>query len=133
LYFNDRLIQRLIITIIIDNLKDGIGRLRNIKSPKLCNRLQVKTLHTNIIEATVITGYARGEIVYIPKIPLILIDLFEFKRIQFPIKVCFAMTINKSQGQSLNMAGINLREDCFSHGQFYVGMLHVTELVLQVV
>ncbi|KAF0693444.1 ATP-dependent DNA helicase PIF1-like, partial [Aphis craccivora] len=30
------------------------------------------------------------------------------------------MTINKSKGQSLIMAGISLREECFSHGQFYV-------------
>ncbi|KAF0758250.1 ATP-dependent DNA helicase PIF1-like [Aphis craccivora] len=30
------------------------------------------------------------------------------------------MTINKSKGQSLIMAGIGLREECFSHGQFYV-------------
>ncbi|CAI6365572.1 unnamed protein product [Macrosiphum euphorbiae] len=75
----------------------------------------------NHSEAIVITGCARGDIVLIPRITLIPTDYpFEFKRIQFPLKVCFAMTINKSQGQSLGMAGIDLREECFSHGQFYV-------------
>lgn len=103
--------------------------LRNLNPPKLCNgtRLQVKALHKNIVEATVITGCARGEIVFIPRIPLIPSEYpFEFKRIQFPLKVCFAMTINKSQGQSLKMAGIDLTEDCFSHGQFYVACSRVS-------
>ncbi|KAF0743455.1 ATP-dependent DNA helicase RRM3-like, partial [Aphis craccivora] len=45
---------------------------------------------------------------------------FEFKSIQFPLKDCFAMTIKKSQGKSLSMVEINLREECFSHEQFYV-------------
>ncbi|XP_071575067.1 uncharacterized protein [Temnothorax nylanderi] len=103
--------------------------LRNLNPPKLCNgtRLQVKALYRNVIEATVFTGCARGETVFIPRIPLISSEyLFEFKRLQFPIKVCFAMTINKSQGQSLKVAGIDLSEDCFSHGQFYVACSRVS-------
>ena len=103
--------------------------LRNLNPPKLCNgtRLQVKVLHKNVIEATVITGCARGVSVFIPRIPLIPSEYpFEFKRLQFPLKVCFAMTINKSQGQSLKLAGIDLREDCFSHGQFYVACSRVS-------
>lgn len=37
------------------------------------------------------------------------------------------MTINKSQGQTLNTVGINLTEDCFSHGQFYVACSRVSQ------
>jgi PIF1 helicase. len=29
------------------------------------------------------------------------------------------MTINKSQGQSLSVCGVNLETPCFSHGQLY--------------
>lgn len=87
----------------------------------------MKALHKNLVEAIVITGCARGESVYIPRIPLIPSEYpFEFKRLQFPLKVCFAMTINKSQGQSLKTAGIDLRVDCFSHGQFYVACSRVS-------
>lgn len=103
--------------------------LRNLKPPKLCNgtRLQVKALHRNIVEATILTGSSQGETVFIPRIPLIPNDLpFEFKRLQFPLKVCFAMTINKSQGQTLKFAGVDLRQPCFSHGQFYVACSRVS-------
>lgn len=102
--------------------------LRNLKPLKLCNgtRLRTKALHTNVIEATVFTGCARGESVFLPRIPLIPSEYpFEFRRLQFPLKG-FAMTINKSQGQSLKVAGLDLREDCFSHGQFYVACSRIS-------
>ncbi|GBN39364.1 hypothetical protein AVEN_63674-1 [Araneus ventricosus] len=47
--------------------------LRNLYPPSLCNgtRLRIKKLMTNIIEAPIITGYAAGENVFIPKISII--------------------------------------------------------------
>ena len=35
------------------------------------------------------------------------------------------MTINKSQGQTLKHCGLYLENECFSHGQFYVGVSRV--------
>jgi ATP-dependent DNA helicase PIF1 len=35
------------------------------------------------------------------------------------------MTINKAQRQSLRVAGINLENPCFSHGQLYVACSRV--------
>jgi ATP-dependent DNA helicase PIF1 len=52
--------------------------------PKLRNgtRLCVKKLMPNIIEATILTGSAKGEDVFIPRIPLIPSDMpFDFKRL----------------------------------------------------
>uniref|UniRef100_A0A8C5G907 ATP-dependent DNA helicase n=1 Tax=Gouania willdenowi TaxID=441366 RepID=A0A8C5G907_GOUWI len=36
------------------------------------------------------------------------------------LRPCFAMTVNKSQGQSLQRVGVFSTRDFFSHGQFYV-------------
>ena len=50
---------------------------------------------------------------------------FEWKRRQFPLRLAFAMTITKSQGQTLKLVGVCLVQDCFSHGQLYVAMSRV--------
>uniref|UniRef100_A0A0L8FH83 ATP-dependent DNA helicase n=1 Tax=Octopus bimaculoides TaxID=37653 RepID=A0A0L8FH83_OCTBM len=50
---------------------------------------------------------------------------FNFCRSQFPVRTCFAMSINKSQGQTLSVAGIHLGKPCSSHGQFYVAFSRV--------
>ena len=36
------------------------------------------------------------------------------------MRVAFAMTINKSQGQTLQKVGVWLNDSCFAHGQLYV-------------
>lgn len=72
--------------------------LRNLSSPKLCNgtRLCIKNLQNNIIEASIMTGKEKGKTVFIPRIPLISTELpFRFKRLQFPVKLAYSMTINK--------------------------------------
>ena len=78
--------------------------LRNLDSPKLCNgtRLVITKMFPRVLSATILTGKARGESAFIPRIPLIPSDVpFEFRRLQFPVKLSFAMSINKSQGQTL--------------------------------
>ncbi|KAD0066211.1 hypothetical protein E3N88_44838 [Mikania micrantha] len=87
--------------------------LRNIDQKNgLCNgtRLKIISLGNRVIEAEVISGSHIGNRTFIPRIALIPSDKkvpFKFQRRQFPISVSFAMTINKSQGQSLSRVGVN--------------------------
>ena len=38
------------------------------------------------------------------------------------------MTVNKAEGQSLDVVGIDIREPASTHGQLYVALSRVTEL-----
>jgi ATP-dependent exoDNAse (exonuclease V) alpha subunit len=44
------------------------------------------------------------------------------------MRLCFAMTINKAQGQSLQKVGIDLRQPVFTYDQFYVAFSRVTDI-----
>ncbi|XP_055387806.1 ATP-dependent DNA helicase pif1-like [Condylostylus longicornis] len=46
---------------------------------------------------------------------------FNFVRHQFPLNLTYALTINKSQGQTFEKVGNYLEDPCFSHGQLYTG------------
>ncbi|GAA0180378.1 hypothetical protein LIER_30097 [Lithospermum erythrorhizon] len=39
-----------------------------------------------------------------------------------PVRLCFAMIINKAQFQTLDYVGIYLRQPVFAHGQLYVAL-----------
>ena len=80
----------------------------------------------NIIEGTILNGKFRGENILIPGIPIIPTDVpIQFKRIQFPIRLAFAMTNNKSQRQTMSVCGLDLSTPRFSHGQLYVACSRV--------
>lgn len=69
-----------------------------------------------------------------PRVPLETTEnqlSFTLRRVQFLIRLCFAMTINKSQGQSLTQVGVDLRVPAFSHGQLYAALSRVTNVAKQ--
>ena len=93
-------------------------------------RAVVKKLTQFIIEARIINGTRVGETILIPRIPLTPTDASNpvlFKRIQFPVKPAFALTINKSQGETFEVLGVDLRYSCFTHGQLYVAVSRVRQ------
>ncbi|XP_066228790.1 ATP-dependent DNA helicase PIF1-like [Saccopteryx leptura] len=106
-----------------------ITMLLNINQPKLCNGkwLAVKKLMSNVIEATILTGPLKGEDELIPHTSVIPTNMpFQFTRLQFPIRLAFAITINRAQGQSLELCTLDLHTDCFSHAQLYVACSRVS-------
>ncbi|PIA34361.1 hypothetical protein AQUCO_03800159v1 [Aquilegia coerulea] len=97
----------------------------------LCNgtRLMVVQFATRVIEAKILNGSHAGNYVFIPRItlqPSVSETPFQMARRQFPVRLAFAMTINKSQGQSVKYVGIDLRNHVFSHGQLYVALSRCT-------
>ena len=76
------------------------------------------------------TGPAKGTTFVVPRIKFVssVSDTeIKFSRVQFPVRPCFALTVHKAQGQSLERVGLSLMTDYFAHGQLYVALSRPTD------
>jgi hypothetical protein len=88
-------------------------------------RLMVTNMGSAILHGVLLNGSHKGQYASIPRIPVSTRQDdtigINFVRRQFPVRLAWAMTINKSQGQSLEYVGINFAKSwAFAHGQAYV-------------
>uniref|UniRef100_A0A7E4URS8 ATP-dependent DNA helicase n=1 Tax=Panagrellus redivivus TaxID=6233 RepID=A0A7E4URS8_PANRE len=113
------------------HLKKGavVMLLRNLRIHRgLCNgtRLIVQDMSKYHIGCIIATGASKGEYVILPRVTFLPNENdkspVKLKRRQFPVRLAFAMTINKSQGQTFERVGLDLTTGIFSHGQLYVAL-----------
>ena len=115
--------------------------LRNLDiNSGLCNgtTLQILSINYKGLRVKITNGSYIGNIGLIPRIDLNPSESSlpsRMKKRQFPFRLCFAMTINKTQGQSINNLGVYLPQPVFSHGQMYfalsrAGLPHKTKEML---
>jgi hypothetical protein len=105
--------------------------IRNLDpSNGVCNGTRgiLRRVDRRVLEVEIVGGDHHGERTFVPRLNLTAADAlpFQLKRRQFPVCLAFAMSINKSQGQSVKHVGLNLSTPVFTHGQLYVAMSRVT-------
>ena len=108
--------------------------LRNLAPARgLCNgaRMTLLRMSERVLEVKLIGGDHDGDVAFIPRVSLTPSGgttgfSFMLRRRQFPVRLAFALTINKAQGQSADFVGLDLRIPVFAHGQLYVAFSRAT-------
>jgi hypothetical protein len=93
--------------------------MRNIDvAGGLCNgtRLRVNSIGKRLLICTILTGKHKGE------------NAFIITRFQYPIKLCYTMTVHKAQGQTFDHVGVDFSGKIFTHGLVYVAISRCTSM-----
>lgn len=97
---------------------------RPMKASGLASNTRVRIRHIGDKLITV-RSLDDNRLVFVPrmrfKLALRETSSFEMTRVAFPLRLCYAMSVNKSQGQSFEQVLLDFTDDAFAHGHTYVG------------
>ncbi len=114
-------------------LNDYVFLIRNYSAKDdLMNgtKLRVLALPSGACRGILVRHLETGQIHLIPRILFEVkyvsrkrkVTPFKVMRRQYPVRLCYAMTVNKAMGQTLARVAVDLRIPVFSHGQLYVAL-----------
>jgi len=110
--------------------------IKNYNPPEVCNGVLCELLQWSKfnIQVRLLTGPGKRKIIMLPRCHFSILDgksglPFSFARWQFPIVCAYAVTIHKSQGQSLSRVGLFIEADAFVHGLIYVALSRVASWI----
>lgn len=113
-------------------INDIVLIMRPMKASGLASNSRVKILAISkkIIKVQQIEGIKKN-IVLVPRMRFTFRlkngKSFQLTRTQFPLRLAYAVTVNKSQGQTLGRVLEDATEEAFAHGQSYVARSRVTK------
>lgn len=112
------------IVMLLRNLEPAKGHVNG-------SRYIVEKMSNSLLHLKSACGEFKGERLLLPRVPFSPGDnqfpVPGFLRLKFPVQICFAITTNKAEGQSFNSSlGLDLRQDCFIHGQLNVALSRFT-------
>ena len=101
-----------IMVMFIRNLSFNINAIKGGKGV-------ITAIYLNLIEVRLFRKGIQPHIAFEGQVSK---NIISFHRHQYPLRIAYAMTVNKSQGQPLHTLGLDLRDYPFSHGQLYVAL-----------
>lgn len=102
--------------------------MRAYKGVQAGTRLIIKKLGKNFVIGKIVCGRQQGRLLKIRKVAFVLTmeqSNLKFVQVQIPVKLNFAMTINKAQGLEFDKLGLYFHAPPFKHGQLYVALSRV--------
>ena len=104
------------------NVADGVTNNTRVKLLKITTRyIRCQTLGDNPVHITL------PRIRFTFRLPYG--RSFDLTRLQFPLRRAFAISVHKSQGQTLGRCLLDMRSGFFAHGHLYVGLSRVTHFL----
>ena len=107
--------------------------IKNFMPPDVCNGVLCELICWSKfnVQVKLLTGPGKGRIVMMPRCHFSVNEResglpFQLRRWQFPIVPAYAVTIHKSQGQTLSRVGLVIEADAFAHGLIYVALSRVS-------
>ena len=102
------------------SIRDGLQNNARVRITQISRyKIRVQTIDSNPKSSIL------PRILFQFKLPFM--HSYEISRLQFPLRLAYSLTMNKSQGQTIpNRLLLDLTDQSFTHGHLYVALSRIT-------